>query len=151
MFHLAKYDELLTHELFLLLTHSPTSGGVVTLKTGRQEVPGSNPGRACRPSRSEFPMVFSETLVNTGQDLLERYRRRASRPQAKVHFETIGLNLTSNQLTLVSHHFYCQFTRITENIHYIYIYILKKCTAQISLHFKICFFIITFSSNKIKI
>ena len=44
----------------------PTSGGVVTLKTGRREVPGSNPGRACRPSRSEFPVVFSETRVNTG-------------------------------------------------------------------------------------
>ena len=25
----------------------PTSGGVVTLETGRWEVPGSNPGRAC--------------------------------------------------------------------------------------------------------
>ena len=29
----------------------PTSGTAVTLKTGRREVPGSNPGRACRPSR----------------------------------------------------------------------------------------------------
>ena len=45
---------------------SPTSGGVVTLKTGRQEVQGSNSGRACRLSRSEFSVVFSETRVNTG-------------------------------------------------------------------------------------
>ena len=39
----------------------PTSGTAVTLKTGRREVPGSNPGRACRPNRSEFSVVFSET------------------------------------------------------------------------------------------
>ena len=44
----------------------PTSGRVVTLETGRREVPGSNPGRACRPRRSEFSAVFSETRVNTG-------------------------------------------------------------------------------------
>ena len=44
----------------------PTSGTAVTLKTGRREVPGSNPGRGCRPSRSEFSVVFSETRVNTG-------------------------------------------------------------------------------------
>ena len=46
--------------------YAPPSGSAVTLKTGRQEVPGSNPGRACRPSRSEFSVVFSETRVNTG-------------------------------------------------------------------------------------
>ena len=45
-------------------TNSPSRGGVVTLKTGRREVPGSNPGRACRLSRSEFSAVFSETGVN---------------------------------------------------------------------------------------
>ena len=39
---------------------------VVTLKTGKREVPCSNPGRACRPSRSEFSVVISETRVNTG-------------------------------------------------------------------------------------
>ena len=44
----------------------PTSGRVVTLETGRREVPGSNTGRACRPSCSEFSVVFSETRVNTG-------------------------------------------------------------------------------------
>ena len=44
----------------------PISGGVVTLKTGRREVPGSNPVRACRPSHSEFSVDFSETGVNTG-------------------------------------------------------------------------------------
>ena len=47
------------------------------LKTGRREVPGSNPGRSCRPSRSEFSMVFSETCVNTGYDPLERPPWRA--------------------------------------------------------------------------
>ena len=44
----------------------PTNGTAVTLKTGRREGAGSNPCRACRPSRSEFPVVFSETRVNTG-------------------------------------------------------------------------------------
>ena len=48
------------------LGDSTTSGTAVTLKTERREVPGSNPGRACRPSRSEFSVVFSETRVNTG-------------------------------------------------------------------------------------
>ena len=28
--------------------------------------PSSIPGRTCRPSRSEFSVVFSETRVNTG-------------------------------------------------------------------------------------
>ena len=46
--------------------YSPTSGTAVTLKTGRREVGGSNPGRACRPSRSEFSVVFSETRVSMG-------------------------------------------------------------------------------------
>ena len=36
----------------------PTSGGGIALKTSSREVPGSNPGRACRPSRSEFSAVF---------------------------------------------------------------------------------------------
>ena len=49
-----------------LIVEKATSGGVVTLKTGRREVPCSNAGRACRPSRSEFSVVFSETRVNTG-------------------------------------------------------------------------------------
>ena len=44
----------------------PPSGAVVTLRTGRREEPGSNTGRACRPSCSEFSVVFSETRVNTG-------------------------------------------------------------------------------------
>ena len=42
------------------------------LKTGRRKVPGSIPGRVCRPNRSEFSVVFAETLVNMGQDPLER-------------------------------------------------------------------------------
>ena len=31
----------------------------------RQEMPGSNPGRSYRPSRSEFSVVLSETCLNT--------------------------------------------------------------------------------------
>ena len=40
----------------------PHHGGVVVLKTGRREVPGSNPGHTCRPSRSEFSW-FSPKLA----------------------------------------------------------------------------------------
>ena len=36
------------------------------LKTGRWEVPGSVPNPAFQPSCSEFFIVFSKTLVNTG-------------------------------------------------------------------------------------
>ena len=37
-----------------------------TLKTGRREMQGSIFGRAYRPSRLEFNVVFSETRVTTG-------------------------------------------------------------------------------------
>ena len=59
---------------------SPTSDGVVTLKTRRQKVPGSNPGNSCRPSRLEFSVVFSETRVNTGPDPLERLPTEGTLP-----------------------------------------------------------------------
>ena len=45
-------------------------------KIGRREVPGSIPGCACRPSRAEFSVVFSETRLNTGWDPLERPPQR---------------------------------------------------------------------------
>ena len=35
------------------------------LKAGRREVAGSIPSRACRPSRSEFSVIFYETRINT--------------------------------------------------------------------------------------
>ena len=38
-------------------------------KTGRREMTGYIPGRACRPIRSKFSMIFSEIRVNTGQYL----------------------------------------------------------------------------------
>ena len=57
------YGEILH---FVYLLYIPTSGIAITLKTGRREVPGANPGRACRPSRSVFFGVFSETSVKTG-------------------------------------------------------------------------------------
>ena len=64
------------------LYDGPTSGIAVTLKTGRREVSGSNPGRACRPSRSEFSVVFSETRVNEVWDPFERLPRREFHPLA---------------------------------------------------------------------
>ena len=36
----------------------------------KRKVPDSIPGRACRPNRSKFSVVFSEPRVNTGQDSL---------------------------------------------------------------------------------
>ena len=51
------------------------------------EVTGSIPGRSCRPSHSEFSVVFFEHRVNTGQDPLER--PPALHPQAQVPGETI--------------------------------------------------------------
>ena len=66
--HLKTMQYFLQRNSYDIFLHSigPTSGGVVMLKTGRRELPGSNPGHACRPNRSEFSMVFSETRVNTG-------------------------------------------------------------------------------------
>ena len=43
----------------------PTSGGAVRRSMLEREVPGLNLGHACRPSRSEFSVVFSENDVNT--------------------------------------------------------------------------------------
>ena len=48
-------------------SHQWRSG--ILLKAGRWEVPGSNPGRACRPSRLEFsvvPWFWSFPWLNTG-------------------------------------------------------------------------------------
>ena len=52
-------------------------------KTGRQEVPDSIPGLACRPRCLEFLVVFSETLSNTGWDPLKSLPRRAFFPQSQ--------------------------------------------------------------------
>ena len=73
------------------------------LKTGRREVPGLIPCRACRPSRLEFSVVFSETRVNRGQKPLGRPPRRAFHLQSQVPRVIIGLkNLqpTCNQVSV---------------------------------------------------
>ena len=49
-----------------------------------------NSNRACRLSRSEIFVIFSETRENTSQDPLERPPRRAYHPLAQVPRETIG-------------------------------------------------------------
>ena len=46
--------------------HAPPVAEQLCAPKGRQKMPGSNPGRACGPSHSEFSMVFSETHINTG-------------------------------------------------------------------------------------
>ena len=57
---------------YLYITYSnPCNGGPnsgcpdLLSKIGRREEPSSIPGRAYRPSRSEFSVIFSETRVNT--------------------------------------------------------------------------------------
>ena len=66
-FHIISYlGNLSNYAEILFLQLSETSGTAVTLKIGRREVPGSNPGQACRPSCSEFSVIFSETRLNTG-------------------------------------------------------------------------------------
>ena len=70
------FFELLKHVFtkvscsFVLKPHQWHSGNAQKLEDER--CPGSNPGRTCRPSRSEFSMVFSETRINAGYDPLER-------------------------------------------------------------------------------
>ena len=90
----AGFESWVKHGLSVL---GPTSGCVVLLsKTGRREVPGSIPDRACRPSHSEFSVVFSETRVNTGQDPLKRPPRRAFHLYLQVQRETIGFKPYKN-------------------------------------------------------
>ena len=79
-------------QVSLSFHNSPTGGGVVELKTGRREVLGSTPGRACRPSDSEFYMVF---LRNSGKYGLGFLRKT---PTEDMPF--IGPGPTSGQLTL---------------------------------------------------
>ena len=64
------------------LPHQCWSG--YSFKAGRRVVPSSINGRACRPSRSEFFVVFSEKRANTGWDHLKRPPRRVFPLQALV-------------------------------------------------------------------
>ena len=50
------------------------------LEIGKREVPGSNPGRACRPSRLDFSVIFFEIRLNMGKDPLERPATEAVYP-----------------------------------------------------------------------
>ena len=76
----------------------PTSGGVVALKTSRREVPGSNPGRAYRPRRSEFSVVFCETRVNTAR-IHQKDPHSTYRPRSLVRQS--ALTPTTNQPTIL--------------------------------------------------
>ena len=73
------------HELILTHFHEPRQWwSSSALKTGRRQMPGSILGHACRPSRSEVSVVFSETHVKTGQDPLEKSLRSAYQLQSQV-------------------------------------------------------------------
>ena len=68
-------------------------------------MPGSIPGRACRPSCSEFYLIFSETHVNTSQDPLEKPLWKAFPHILRTLVYSIGLIPTteSNTIFLISH------------------------------------------------
>ena len=71
----------------------------VTLKTGRREGARFKYPCACRPSHSEFSVVFSEIRVNTDQDPLERHPRRALPLQAQIA-QTVNSPLPYNPTQL---------------------------------------------------
>ena len=54
-----------------------------------------NAGRPCRPSRSGFFVVFSETRSNTGQNPLERPPLKVLPRMPKFHTSITGLNPTT--------------------------------------------------------
>ena len=75
----------------------PTSSGVITLKSGRREVPGSIPGCACQPSRSEFAVVI---LRNSRKYGLGSFRKTPTEGTPPIDpgptCGTIGLQPTAN-------------------------------------------------------
>ena len=100
------------------MNYSSTIGGVVTLKTG------SNPGRVCRPSRSEFSVVFSETRVNTGKNPLERQPRGHASYKAQV--PQAALNLQPNRVIFkVILHTYANRILFHKLPHKLYVYQTK--------------------------
>ena len=87
------YVEIYMHAFIpSLYVFRPTSGGVVTLKIGRRELPGSNPGRACRPSLFG---VFRGFLRNS-----RKYRLGFLRKTPTEGTPPIGPGSTSGQLAL---------------------------------------------------
>ena len=60
------------HEAKFLVVQLHQWPSSFAFKASKWEVLDSILGRACRPSCSEFSVVFSETRVNTGQDPLKR-------------------------------------------------------------------------------
>ena len=67
------------------------------LKTCRREVPGSIPDNTCRPSRSQFSVVSSETRVNAGWDPLERPPTEGMPPTGQgPTIRQLALNLQPN-------------------------------------------------------
>ena len=61
-----EFESRVRHGCQTIRPRHPQKLSISALKVGRREVPGSIFGRACRPIRSEFSVVFSETRVNTG-------------------------------------------------------------------------------------
>ena len=96
---------------FVSSLHSPTSGGVVALETGRREVTGRNPDHACRPSCSEFSVVFFETIINYGLGSLRKTphgKHAAYRPG--YYKRTIGHKTYSSRQPIITYHLYIFFT-----------------------------------------
>ena len=52
--------------IYSLYDPAPPMGERFPFKFGKWEMLGSILGRACRPSRTKFSVIFSETRLNTG-------------------------------------------------------------------------------------
>ena len=90
-------DICLENVFSFLFIKCPTSGRVVSLKTGRREMIGSNPGRTCRPSRSEFSVVFFRNWRKYGLGSLRKTSHGGHatyRPRS--HNQTVGFQPTTN-------------------------------------------------------
>ena len=89
------------HEIlfFFFYAAGPTSGGVVTLKTGRREVPASNPDRTCRPSRSKFRGFLRNSRKYRLESLRMTPTEGTSPVDERSHKRTIVLQPTASQLT----------------------------------------------------
>ena len=63
------------------------------LKTGRREVPGSVPGRTCRPSLSEVSVAFLRNMRKYGLGTLKKIPKEGTPPA--------GPHSANEQLTLI--------------------------------------------------
>ena len=102
------------YDIFLCIA-GPTSGTAVTLKTGRREVSGSNPGRACRPSLSEVSVFFLRNSRKYGLGSVRKDPLRKEFPyRSRSPIQTIRLNpTTQNNPLFVCFVLFCNEIKLT--------------------------------------